>query len=50
MKYLIVEYYSKRDLLRYLYFSEGLTEKHSKVLFKYILLTIKKFIKLKYIT
>ena len=40
MKYLIVKYYSKKDLLKYIYFSGGLTETHSKVLFKYILETI----------
>ena len=43
MKYLILEYYEKKDLLRYIMFSGGLAEIYSKVLFKYVLETIQKF-------
>ena len=40
MKYLILEYYEKKDLLRYIMFSGGLAEIYSKVLFKKLLETI----------
>ena len=40
MKYMIFNYYSKGDLLKYIKLSQGLKEKYSKVLFKKVLETI----------